>query len=148
MADSIRELIFAALETVLRSIPGIGDVTRGKLDPLSVRSHPAACVAPGTDTVVEYLGTLVDRQLTVYTFLWIKSQTNIDKEIEAFLPKVQKALAAQGEPDQRLGGLVKDITETAVHEPLPLNDDETDAGVILEHAVIYRVARLDPYSQI
>lgn len=142
--DSVRESIFLAIQNVLKGVSGIGDVKRGELDALEILVYPAASVMPGADNVVEYLNTRIDRQLTIYTFLWIKTQGNIAVEIEAFLPKVQQAMVA----DHTLGGWVIDITEVSVHEPFPLSEETTDAGVILEHAVIYRVNRQDPYSQV
>lgn len=144
--ESVRERIFVAIENILKTVSGIGTVTRGKIDPLEILDYPAAFPSPGQDAVVKMdIGTFIDRQLTVYTMLWIKEQgtgRGIHQVIEEFLPLVQKALAA----DYTLGGLTLDFAETTVHEPF-LSEAETEAAVILEHAAIYRVNRLDPYSQ-
>lgn len=143
MPDAHREKIFTALENVLKGVQGIGDVRRGKIDPLSINNYPAAFVLPGGDTVVEFIGNKILRELTAFTFLWIRTQENIHITLEAILPKVQQALAA----DHTLGGLTIDVTEVSVHEPFPLNELESEAGVVLEHLVRYRVLREDPFIQ-
>jgi hypothetical protein len=147
VADSIRELIFQALERTLKTVPGIGEVRRGKIDPLEIQRYPAAFPFPGADTIIEQsLGDIMDRQMVVYTFLWIRTQNNIIKEIEAFLPRVQKILAADHQLGFGLGGPVKDFHETAVHETL-YDEDSPDAAVIIESLCTYRVKRNDPYIQ-
>lgn len=141
---SIRERIWEAIAAILAAVPGIGTVGRGYLDPLSIQSYPAACVSLGADRVVKMdLGDFIDRELTVYSALWIKSQSNVVVTLETFLPKVQRALAA----DYTLDGLVKDFAEVAAHEAMPMGEEQSDAGIIIEHIAIYRVNRLDPYSQ-
>lgn len=141
--DSVREQIFAAVEVVVTAVEEIGQVSRGKVDPLAIQRYPAAFIMPGFDSVTEYMGDFIDREMQLFLFLWFHTEVDIHKSIEAFLPKVQMAMAA----DYTLGGLTKDLTETAVDQPFPLSDDQNDAGVMIEYRTIYRVRRTDPYSQ-
>lgn len=141
--DSVREKIFGAVKTKTEVIDGIGQVSRGKIDPLSINRYPALFILPGFDQVNEYLGEFIDRELQLFLFLWFHVELDIHKAIEAFLPKVQQTMAA----DHTLGGLTKDLTESAIDQPFPLSDDQNDAGVMIDYRVIYRVRRTDPYSQ-
>jgi hypothetical protein len=145
VADSVREQIFAAIETELKEVAELKHVTRGKIDPLMIPDYPACFIVPGGDTVTEDTNNaLYDRQLTVFLFVWIKTQSPfVHKAIEEIIPKVQQKMVA----DYTLGGLIIDIQETNVHEPFPLNETQTEAGVVLEFAVRYRVNRFNPYSQ-
>ena len=145
MADSIRELIFAAVETELKEVTELKYVTRGKIDPLTIPNYPACFIVPGGDAVVEDLNSaFLDRELIVFLFLWIKTQSPyVHKVIEEILPHVQQKMVA----DYTLGGLTIDIQESSVHEPFPLTENQSEAGVVLEYAVRYRVNRSNPYSQ-
>jgi hypothetical protein len=145
VANSVREQIFAAIETELKEVAELNYVTRGKIDPLRIPNHPACFVVPGGDVVTEDTNNVrYDRELTVFLFLWIKTQSPfVHKAIEEVLPKVQMKMVE----DYKLGGLTIDVQETNVHEPFPLTEDQTEAGVVLEYAVRYRVNRFNPYSQ-
>ncbi len=143
--NSVREQIFIAVETELKEVAELKHVTRGKIDPLMIPDYPACFIVPGGDVVTEDLNNAcLDRDLTVFLFLWIKTQSPfVHKAIEEILPKVQQKMVA----DYTLGGLTIDIQETNVHEPFPLSENQTEAGVVLEYAVRYRVNRSNPYSQ-
>ena len=145
MAVSVREQIFAAIETELNEVAELKHVTRGKIDPLTIPDYPACFIVPGGDVVTEDLNsTFLDRELTVFLFIWIKTQSQfVHSAIEEILPKVQQKMVA----DYTLGGLTIDVQETNVHEPFPLTENQTEAGVVLEYAVRYRVNRANPYSQ-
>lgn len=142
MADSIRERIFAAVETVMLAVDGIGQVSRGKIDPLAIQRYPAAFILPGADLVTEELNTLLTRDLQVFIFLWIRAQVDIHKVVEVVLPKVQQAMVA----DNTLGGLTIDVTETEVQQPFPLSEDQSEAGLVIDYAIKYRVRRDNPYA--
>jgi len=141
MANSLREQIFMAFKTVIEGVDGIGQVSRGKIDPLAINRYPAAFILPGLDQVSEDLNTLVTRDMQVFLFLWFFVQVDIHLAMEAFLPKVQQAVA----DDYTLGGVVIDISETAIEAPFPLSDDQTQAGVVMEFLVKYRTRRDNPY---
>lgn len=141
MADSRRETIFKKIEVILQAIDGIGDVGRGKIDALEIQRYPAAFVYPGADNVSEYLGDYIDRDMEVFIFGWQKAQTDIALEVEAFLPKVQAALAAAW----TLTGSAIDLSETGVSERI-LTEDQTEGGFIINYNCKYRLKRSDPYS--
>jgi hypothetical protein len=131
-----------AIEAKLKTVDGIGTVSRGKMDPLQINFYPSAHLFAGGDTVNEFIGNTIMRQLTIFTYGWIRTQNNIHKTLETFIPKIQKELAQ----DHTLGGLTIDFTEVNIDEPL-INTDETEALVLFEHQVLYRVLRTDPYVQ-
>jgi len=143
MADSVRQQIFIAIETMLQAVDGIGQVSRGKIDPLVIQNYPAAFIMPGYDQVADEMNTLITRDMQVFVFLWFRSQIDIHLTLEAFLPKVQQTVAA----DHTLGGKTIDINETAIEQPFPLNDEQTEAGVVMELRVLYRTRRDNPYLQ-
>lgn len=143
MADSIREQIFQKIEDALQDVPELGTVTRGKIDPMAIQKYPACFIVPGADSVTEYMGDLVDREMTVNLFLWIRTQTNIHKELERVLPAVQKKMVA----DNTLGGKTIDVTEIQAGEPFPMVEDQSEAGIVIEYRTLYRVKRTDPYAQ-
>lgn len=147
MADSVREIIFRAVEATVRNVPGIGLVTRARIDPMQINNYPACMIDPGADNVVqEDLNVYLTRQLTVVLSLWVRSQTDIHIEVETFIPKVQQTMSA----DFRLGlgsqGPLLDFSEQAVSEPFPLDAYENDAGIVMEYIALYRVRRDNPYS--
>lgn len=131
-----------ALEAVLNAIVGIGTVSRGKMDPLMIQRYPSAHLFAGPDQIVESISHIITRNMTVYTYAWVKTPENVHKTLEAWLPKIQQALAA----DHTLGGLTIDVNEINVDEPM-VNAGETEALVLIEHQVTYRVDRQDPYQQ-
>ena len=143
--NSVREQIFAAIEVELKEVAELKYVTRGKIDPTAIPDYPACFIVPGSDNVVEDLNSVfLDRELIVFLFLWIKTQSPfVHKVIEEILPTVQQKMVA----DYTLGGLTIDVQESNVHEPFPLTESQTEAGVVLEYAVRYRVNRSNPYSQ-
>jgi len=141
MADSIREQVFQAVQSTLEAIDGIGQVSRGKIDPLAINRYPAAFIMPGFDGVTDDLNTVITRDLQVFVFLWFAAQVDIHLTMEAFLPLVQQAMAA----DHTLGGVAIDLSETSIDAPFPLNDEQTQAGIVMEFAVKYRTLRSNPY---
>lgn len=143
MADSLRERIFQAVNTILENVDGIGEVLRGRGIMTDINRYPAAWALPGTDDVTDYLGDSIDRDLNLRIYLEFYSEKDIHADIEAFLPKVQQAMVA----DHTLGGLVIDCNEDGVAEPFPLNDQQTMAGVVVDYSIKYRVKRLNPYQQ-
>lgn len=141
MADSKRETIFKKIEVILKAIQGVGDVSRGKIDALAIQKYPALFIYPGFDDVEEENNTLRTRNMEVFIFGWQRAQKDIALEIEAFLPKVQKALA----PDYNLSGSAIDFKETGISERI-LTEDNLEGGFILQCACKYRVLRADPYA--
>lgn len=141
MADSKREVIFKRIEVILKGIQGVGDVSRGKIDALAIQKHPALFIYPGFDDVTEELNTLRTRDMEVFIFGWQRAQKDIALEIEAFLPKVQRAIAT----DYNLGGAAIDFKETGISERI-LTEDNLEGGFILNCSCQYRVLRSDPYN--
>lgn len=141
MADSRRERIFKQLETTLKAIQGVGDVTRGKIDATTLQRNRSLALYPGADEVADYLGDSIDRTMEVFVFAWCMAQTDVTAEIEAFLPVVQKALAA----DHTVNGLAIDLNEDSVSERI-LTEQQTEGGFIVNLSCRYRVRRDDPYS--
>ncbi len=141
MASSRREMIFEKVVMVLETIQGVGQVTRGKIDALSIQRYPAMFVYPGVDEVTDYLGDYIDRNMEVFVFAWLKAQSDVALELETFLPKAQQALAV----DHTLTGTVIDFNESSVSERL-LTDDQGEGGFIINYDCKYRVLRTDPYS--
>jgi hypothetical protein len=145
VADSIRERIFQAVEAKLNEVTIIKYVTRKKINPLNIPDYPAVFIVPGRDPVTEDINNaLLDRELTIFLFLWIKTQSDdIHKHLEAILPYVQQKMSS----DNTLGGLIIDLQEEEVGDPIPLNDAQTESGVVLPYQIRYRVNRFNPYSQ-
>ena len=88
MADSRRERIFKQIETTLKAIQGVGDVTRGKIDATTIQRNRSLALYPGADEVADYLGDSIDRTMEVFVFACCMAQTAVTAEIEAFLPVV------------------------------------------------------------
>lgn len=142
MADSAREQILDALVVVVKGVAGVGDVSRGKIDPLDIRRYPAAFIVPATDPAQHLLNDVLDRLWDVSLFLWIKTQGDQSETQETFIAKVKKVMAA----DNTLGGRVHDITEGVTHQPFPLTEDMTETGIVIEYTINYRTPRTDPYT--
>jgi hypothetical protein len=141
MADSRRETVFKKVETILNTVTGIGTVSRGKIDATAIQRYPAAFIYPGFDDVEEWLGDYIDRNMEVFIFGWCAAQSDVIPEIEAFLPKIQQALAA----DHTLTGTVIDFNETGVSERI-LTEEQTEGGFIINYQCKYRVRRDNPCS--
>ena len=140
--ESAREKILQALEEQIKTIPGIGRVSRGKIDPLALQNFPAVFIQAGDDVVNALLNDFYDRTWTVLIFSWVHTVIDISQEIEAHIA----ALSQKINEDFTLGGKVMSIFESAAREPFPLNDEQTDAGIIHEYEIRYRTPRDDPYT--
>ena len=141
--NSVRENILSEIETILKAIPGIGNVARGKIDALDVQQFPAAFIVTGSDDADELFTGILDRTLTVLIFLWVKTEDGQPELLETWLATIKAAMVA----DLTLNNTCHYITEAQTHEPFPLNEEMTEAGVMVEYAVRYRTPLADPYTQ-
>ena len=143
MANSVRENILAEIETILKAIPGIGNVTRGKIDALDVQLFPAAFIVTGGDDATELFTGILDRTLAVLIFLWVKTEAEQPESLETFLAQIKAAMVA----DLTLNDTCHYLTEGPTHEPFPLNEEMSEAGIMVEYYVRYRTPLADPYTQ-
>lgn len=147
MPDSIRLQILKAVQDRMIAVPGVGDTGGPKKMPTEINRYPALFVQPGRDVPVKYIGDSIDRSLDVTLIIWIRTQGSVLNAIEAFLPEVQRTMAA----DHTLGGLCTDFSEPeegeGVSEPFPLDESQPDVGVTISYRCAYRVRRDNPYSR-
>jgi len=145
--ESVRIKILNAILGVLQTVEGIGDTGGVNTSPISIQTPPSGYVTPGKDEVVQVdIGHFVRRQMDVDTQLWVMTHGSVLAALEEFLPKVQQKFAADYTIGFGTNGPVLDFSELRVSEPFPLNSEETEAGIIITHQVLYQVRRDDPYS--
>ena len=149
MPDSIREKILQHIETTtLESITvangyaiNIGQVERGKVNPLKLERFPAVLIFPGEDEPESLISDLTDRSWQILLFLWVLAQKDISKAMETFLAAVQKRMLV----DHTRGGNAMDTAEGAV-TPIRIEEVDLQGGWILNYSIRYRTKRGDPFT--
>lgn len=141
MADSAVEQILTAIQTKLLTITGIGEVQRMGADALNIERPPAVVIAVENDTPEHLLNEQMNRTLNLSLTLWVKTQDNASKVLEAFKAQVREKMAA--DPTFNLD--IIDSLEGEARGPLT-NQDLTEAAEDIAYMVRYRTSRTDPYT--
>lgn len=137
------------METALKGITvaggyvsEVGDVNRGKINPLDLQRFPAVLIFPNDDEPQALIGDLIDYTWEILLFAWVRVQKDISKGMEVFLADIKKALLV----DYTRGGFAIDTAEGPVR-PIRIEEDDNQGGFLLSYTVRYRTKRGDPFSQ-
>ena len=142
-ADSAIETILKQVESILRTVPGIAQVSRDGIDALAIQSFPAAVISTGANEPDQLLNDYIDWSLFLNISCWVSAQVNISKSLEAFKAAVMTTMAA----DSHLGLDDRcDTVEGAWSGPFPMNESLTEAAETKSYTVRYRTLRTDPYT--
>lgn len=141
--DSAIEQILTQVETILKAVESIGQVSRDGVDALSIQLFPACVISVNENVPDQLLNDFIDWTLGVSITCWVSAQSDLSKRLEAHKAVVQQAMAA----DAHLGLADKcDTVEGPWSGPFPMNQEISEAADIKRYDVRYRTLRTDPYT--
>ncbi|MGF7178434.1 hypothetical protein [Azospirillum doebereinerae] len=145
MADSVRERVLAAFETLLGAVPGVVTVYRGRRKTVPEDKLPALVMRAAPVSSDQESAAVVRNveRIAVTAFAKDSTDAGLDRALAALWAALQRAVEA----DPTLGGLVVDTN--LVEADQGAADDEGVGGVgdvFAVYSVEYWTKPGDPYA--